>query len=187
MTGRVVLDLVPGNYVVWGDDPTAPQAPVEMVVTEGGTGAVTEPVADVTVTEVGDTGGFAFEFSTPLVPGPQVIRINNTSTQPHFFLLLRSPVALTTDQLFQLLELPEGEAPPAGLPDPDSFEIVAVTGTQSANTTQWIEVDLEAGYHIALCFVGDPGQGGIPHAFEGMADILVVGDVEGTPASSPAA
>ncbi|MEJ7763336.1 MAG: hypothetical protein WKF80_11140 [Thermomicrobiales bacterium] len=178
MTGRVVLDLVPGNYVVWGDDPTAPQAPVEMVVTEGGTGAVTEPVADVTVTEVGDTGGFAFEYSGELVPGPQVIRIDNPSTQPHFFLLVRSEEPITMDELFVLLESPE---------EPEGIIPVVTTATQSSNTTQWIEVDLEAGYHIVLCFVSDPGAGGIPHAFEGMADILVVGDVEATPASSPAA
>ncbi|MDQ3513168.1 MAG: hypothetical protein M3462_05800 [Chloroflexota bacterium] len=177
-TGRVVLDLVPGTYAVWGDDPTAAQAPVEMVVTEGGTGAVTEPVADVTVTEVGDTGGFAFEYSAELVPGPQVIRIDNTSTQPHFFLLVRSEQPITMDELFALLESPE---------EPEGIIPVVTTATQSANTTQWIEVDLEAGYHIVLCFVSDPGAGGIPHAFEGMADILVVGDVEGTPASSPAA
>ena len=177
-TGRVVLDLRPGNYVAWADDPSSAIAPVEMVVTGGGTGTVTEPVADVTVTEVGDTGGFAFEYSGELVPGPQVIRIDNPSTQPHFFLLVRSAEPITMEELFALLESPE---------EPEGIENVLLTGTQSIGTTQWIEADLEAGYHIVLCFVGDPGQGGIPHAFEGMADILVVGDVEGTPASSPAA
>ena len=37
----MVLDLTPGEWIVWGDDPSAPQAPVALTVT-GDAGATWE-------------------------------------------------------------------------------------------------------------------------------------------------
>ena len=45
---------------------------------------------------------------------------------------------------------------------------------QSADSTQYIASNLQAGYYALLCFVPDPNAGGIPHAFEGMIEIFEV-------------
>jgi len=44
-------------------------------------------------------------------------------------------------------------------------------------------VDVPAGYLVLQCFVPDPTQGGIPHAFEGMVEIVPVGVNGATPAA----
>ncbi len=184
-TTQGIVDLIPGNYVAGADDPMAPQAPVELTVT-GEEGATPEGMqeipADVTVTEVKTGEGYAFEFSGELATGQQLIEITNDSDQPHFMLMLRSPGPITVDQLFQLLSLPEGATPPVDLPNPEEFVVAAYATTQSAGTTQYLAANLEPGYYIIACFVPDPTEGGIPHAAEGMIDIIPVG-VEATPTS----
>lgn len=126
-TTQGIVDLTPGNYVAWADDPAAPQAPVELTVTgdEGATPEAMDIQADVTVTEVKTDDGYAFQVDGELATGPQVIEISNESDQPHFMLLLRSPGPITVDQLFQLLSLPEGATPPAGVPSPEEFVTAA--------------------------------------------------------------
>lgn len=184
-TVQGIVDLMPGDYVAWADDPEAPQAPVELTVTgeEGATPAAMADVeADVTVTEVKTGEGYAFEFSGELTTGQQLIEITNDSDQPHFMLLLRSPGPITLEQLFMLLTLPEDATPPADMPNPEEFSVAAYASTQSAGTTQYLAADLEPGYYIIACFVPDAAKGGIPHAAEGMVDIIPVG-VEATPTS----
>jgi hypothetical protein len=142
--------------------------------------AVEEPPADVKVREVNTGEGFAFEVEGEFRVGSQVIEIANESDQPHFMELVRSPGPLTMDQLVTLFEMEEGATPPPGVPNPDEFELAAYAAVQSRGTTQWLAADLEPGYYMIACFVPDPTKGGVPHAFEGMVDIIVIGEV-GTP------
>jgi hypothetical protein len=65
------------------------------------------------------------------------------------------------------------EASPAG--GPPGISPAFVTGTLSTDTTQYLAVDLEPGYYVLLCFIGDPNQNGIPHAFQSMIEIVPVG------------
>jgi len=53
--------------------------------------------------------------------------------------------------------------------------------TLSMGKTGWVPVTLEPGTYIVVCFVPDI-ESGMPHAFEGMYEVLTVGD-EGTPAA----
>jgi hypothetical protein len=189
---QVVIDLQPGNYAVWGDDPTAPQKPANLVVT-GETAASPvvsptagpEPTADVTVTEAKTATGFAFQIDGDFVPGQQTVKVLNFSNEPHFMLLLKSPSPLTTDQLMQLLQLPDNATPPAGVPNPNDFTTAAFAATQSAGTTVWLSLNLEPGTYVMLCFVADPNNNYMPHAAEGMASIITVGGGAATPAASP--
>lgn len=175
-TGQAIVDLRAGDYAVTGDDPVSPIPPVAMTVTGDLPADLPEPEADVTVTEVGTAAGYAFELTGELAPGPQTIRIDNKSDQPHFVVLARSPEPITEEQLMALLELPEDATPPPGVPNPEEFVDVAYAALQSAGTTQWLATDLEPGYHVIACFVPDPNNEGIPHAAEGMADIIEVGE-----------
>ncbi|HET8523783.1 MAG TPA: hypothetical protein VFL82_11130 [Thermomicrobiales bacterium] len=187
-SAQVVVYLQPGNYAVWGDDPTAPQAPANLVVT-GETNAtpVAAPAitADVTVTEASTTSGFAFQIDGDFVPGQQTVKVLNFSNEPHFMLLLKSPGPLTIDQAMQLIQLPENATPPAGLPNPNDFTTAALAATQSGGTSVWLSLNLEPGTYVMLCFVPDPNNNYTPHAAEGMVSVITVGGTA-TPVASPA-
>jgi hypothetical protein len=182
-TAQVILDLIPGNYVVWGGFPDLPQAPVAMTVTgdPGATPAagMPEPEANVTVTEVNlADGGFAFEFEGTLVPGPNVIRIVNASDQPHFFFVERypEPITLAQVQAYLMSEMTM-DSPTQDAIDGNLLELTVSASTQSAGTTQWLAVNLQPGSHIISCFVEDPTMDDMPHAFGGMIDVIQVGDI----------
>ena len=69
----------------------------------------------------------------------------------------------------------EGATPTAGSLDTSRITPGFITSIQSAQTTQYVAVDLEPGYYALLCFVGDPERGGVPHAFEGMIEVIPAG------------
>ena len=188
VTAQAIVDLRPGTYVVWDGNPDNPQGqapPAQLRVTgdAASPAAAPEPAADVTIREVKTDEGYAFELEGELAPGPQVIEVVNDADQPHFFILIRSPGPITRDQALALLMLnpSTGATPPPGLPDPTAFVETAGVGTQSAGTTQWLATNLEPGYYVIACFIPDPTRDYIPHAFEGMIDVIQVGDVAGTP------
>jgi hypothetical protein len=134
--------------------------------------AIAEPPTDVTVTEQ----DFAFVVDGEFQAGPQWVEIVNDGTQPHFTALVRSPVSVTMEQVMQLLQMPEGAtpAPDSGLPNPEEFVDAGHAATQSAGTTTWHHLDLEAGTYILICFFPDQ-QSGAPHAALGMVDVITVG------------
>lgn len=187
-TGRGIVDLVPGNWAVWGEDPTAKAKPVALTVTGDASATPTTGTAitaAVTVEEVKTGDGFAFQVDGSFQAGKQLVEIRNHSDQPHFMLLIGSPIPLTMDQVQLLLQLPDGATPEpsTGLPDPSTFKTAVYAGTQSAGSTQWIETDLKDGTYVLLCFIGDPTKHGLPHAAEGMATIITVGRGSATPIS----
>jgi hypothetical protein len=108
-----------------------------------------------------------------------VIEIYNDSDQPHFVFGIHSDVPLTEEEVMALLMEEEGGSPPAEMEGSPAAAPnvmpVFITGTQSTGTTQYVAADLEPGYYVLLCFVGDPNQGGLPHAFEGMIEIVPIG------------
>lgn len=190
-TTQAAIYLEPGEYAVLA---FGFGAPATLTVTGEGDAASAEEsgvTADATIVETGESGTFDFEVAS-LPEGEAVIEIVNESNQPHFIFALRSDVPLTEEEVQTLLTEeapPEGEdatpvtaSPEAGGPGGPPIAPAFITGTQSADTTQYVSVDLEPGYYVLLCFVGDPEQGGIPHAFEGMIEIVPAGAAEATPA-----
>jgi hypothetical protein len=186
-TGQVVIDLSPGNWVIWSGDPAAPQAPVGLTVTGeiASPVAMTEPPATVTITEF----EYGFRMEGTLQPGVQWLKVVNSGAQPHFTFIFRSTVPVTREQIQQLLELEAQGATPApdsGLPNPnEDFIPVVFTGTQSTGTTQWVRANIEPGTYILVCFVPDI-QDGSPHAYHGMFEVVEVADgVTGSPVATP--
>ena len=180
-TAQVIVELTPGEWIAWADDPEAPQAPVGLTVTgeaEATPAAGEEPAADVTVTM------FEYDFTLEgeLGTGPQVLKVTNVGAQPHHMFMARTPGPITEEQVQQILELEmQGAtpAPDAGLPDPDEFVPVTYMSTLSTGATGWIPATLEPGHYVIVCFVPDIASG-MPHAFEGMYGVFTVG-AEGTP------
>jgi hypothetical protein len=182
-TVQGVVDLVPGDYVVWNDNPFLPQKPVPLRVTgEVATpAAATVPPADLTVRYVGTDTGRGIDLTGELAPGPQVIQFVAESDAPHFTFLFRAPGPVTAEQVVRAMDVPEGGTPPADVGfDPEQLMLLAATQTQSAGTTQWLATNLEPGTYVLTCLWVDRENDYRLHAFEGELTVLTVGDA-GTP------
>lgn len=178
-TVHVVLDLTPGSWVAWGDDPSAPQMPLAFEVTGEMPADLVEPESTATLT----MSEYAIEVTEgELTTGSYVVKIDNDGAQPHFVGIVKVRDGLTEDQLMTALD-EEMQAGMTGTPtvysdfNPDEeAEDVAFSGTQSNGTSQWIELaDVQAGTYVLICFFPDI-QDGMPHAFHGMYAIVEVAE-----------
>lgn len=169
-SASMVLDLTAGEWVLWVEEPGAPQAPALVVVTGEAPADQPEPAADVTIT--GQDMSFTIEGE--LVAGPQVIEFVNAGQQPHFVTMLKVPDGTTVDD-FLALAATFGD-PAATPPGTLTFEEITdefSTADQSSGVTTWATADLESGSYILVCFVPDP-ETGAPHAMLGMIDVVTV-------------
>jgi hypothetical protein len=174
-----VVDLPAGDYAVWPDDPFSETPVAALTVTGDPTERVTgpEPEAVATIIEEGAGGqGFSFRIDGGVQGGQQIVKILNASDQPHFVIAMQYPEPITMDQVMGAFMFdPSSGTTPS--PDMLDFEQVAFAGyaaLQSAGTTQWVTMDLAAGQAILVCFIPDPEAGGVPHAFEGMIQLVEV-------------
>jgi len=172
-----VIDLQAGNYVVWGEDPSAPQALVPLNVTDSGTpSAGAAPEADVVIQEQATDSGFAFGIGNQFTAGTQIVQIDNATDQPHFVEIDTVPDGTTLDAVQALLQSEMGGGTPVsgGISSSD-IQSYYFAGTQSGGTTQWHEVDFQPGTYVLACWIADPTNGGVPHAMEGMVNLFVIG------------
>lgn len=177
---HVVVDLPAGDYGIWPDDPFAETPAAPLTVTGDPDAQITgpEPEAAATIVEEGAGGeGFSFRVDGALQAGPQIVEVVNASDQPHFVIAMQYPEPITADQVMAaFMSDPSSGATPG--PDTLDFEQMTFPGyaaVQSTGTTQWVTMDLTAGQAILVCFIPDPEAGGVPHAFEGMIQLVDVG------------
>ncbi len=171
--GQAVIELTPGMWVVWAGYPGPLQMPVGVTVTGdmGATPAVAaEPPAAVTV----DLYDFRFEVEGAIQPGLQWVKVVNEGEQPHEMIVVWSPVALTKEQVMQLVMLPEGATPPPGMPSDEEVRFLGGALTISSGKTEWVRLDLPEGTNVLLCFIPDR-ETGMPHAAMGMIEVVTVG------------
>lgn len=170
-TAEIVLDLTPGEWVAWGDDPASPWAPVAFEATGEMPADLPEPDSSATIT----MGEYVIEVTEgELVSGSQWVRIDNIGAQPHFITASTTTVPITDADMEALLHA-EMTGTPAALDfDPDTdFTEAFYSGTQSTGTSIWVPVDLTAGYLAMFCFFPDIADG-MPHAYHGMYKVLEV-------------
>ena len=187
-TIQAIIDLLAGNYAAFNEDFEAPLA-VPVTVTGDATASpmAGSPIpgltADVTVTEVKTADGYAFEIEGTFAPGGQVVEIYNDADQPHFMEFALSPGPVTVDELLMLFTMDPstGATPPPGMINPEEIRTAAFAATQSPDARVYLATNLQPGTYILACFIPDPTKEGIPHAFEGMLEVVQVGDA-GTPA-----
>ena len=179
-TAQVVLDLTPGEWVAWGEDPAAPQEPAFFRVTGEMPADLPEPESGATLTMgeyvIGVTAG-------ELTAGRHVLKIENKGAQPHFIFGAPGPADLTAAQIAVALE-EEAAAGGTGTPpaysdfNPEedlAFEAGFFSATQSTGTAVWIPLDLRAGPYAMICFFPDLADG-MPHAFKGMYAVVEVAE-----------
>jgi hypothetical protein len=170
MSSQAVVDLSPGDWILWGDDPAAPQQPVTFSVTGDMPADLPAPDADITVTLV----DFGITFDGNLTAGDHIIQVTNEGAEPHFVLVFKAPDGLTNDQFGQLVTMQEGATPPADMPYSESdFQPWLYVSTESIGVTQWAEARLDAGTYAAACFFPTAGTG-VPHANHGMHTVFTV-------------
>lgn len=171
-TAQAVIDLTPGDWILWGDDPAAPQPPITFTVTGEMPADLPEPAADIDVTFI----DFGISIDGALAAGDHLMRIENQGAQPHFLYLAKGPDALTNDDVAALLDWEmqgmQGEPPVDWNPDTDLIT-TTFTATQSIGTVTWSPVTLEAGTYLAACWFPTAGEG-LPHAYHGMHTVFTV-------------
>jgi hypothetical protein len=177
-SAHFVVTFQPGTYIAWGEDPSAPQAPVEFTVSGDPATAMAEPgttpEADVTILELATDNGFAFELDGDFAASSQVVEVTNNSDQPHFVEIDRLPEGTTRDDVDALFSSFMSGTPIAGGLSETDLQPAYFIGTQSAGTTQWHELTLDPGTYGIVCWIPDPTRGGVPHAMEGMYDVFTV-------------
>ncbi len=178
---QAVIDLRGGEYGVWADDPTSsiPAAPLTVTGDPDARIEGPEPEAAVTIVEEGAGGeGFKFTVTGEATAGPQIVKILNASDQPHFVIGFAYPEEITIEQAmeFIMFDPSSGATPSPNMLDETLLTFPMYAPVQSVGTTQWVELNAEAGSVILVCFVPDPVADGIPHAFEGMVSLLPVAE-----------
>jgi hypothetical protein len=179
-SSRVVLDLTPGPWVAWGDDPASAQQPVAFEATGEMPAELAEPESTATMTM------FEYDIQVTegeLTTGSYVVRVDNVGAQPHFISWVQVTEGTTKEQVVEALEVEGGAmmtgTPPAYgefNPEEDVIAEVGYSGTQSNATSQWIEVtDVQAGTHVLICFFPDISDG-MPHAFHGMVAVVEISE-----------
>jgi hypothetical protein len=168
-TAQAVIDLTPGEYVVWGDDPSVPQQPVTLTVTGDFPQDIKDPTADITATLV----DFAITLDGSLTAGKHILKVQHHGAQPHFLDIEKGPDEMTKEMVMAAFTGEMSGTPEAGGISEQSMQPVFYSPTQSIGTTTWQVIDLTAGTFLAACFFPTAGTG-VPHAMNGMVDVFKV-------------
>jgi hypothetical protein len=198
-SGMVVLDLPPGEWIfnLFGfNEETGEQVNVPRNVTVIGVmPELEDPQGAVEI------GLVDFDFTIPdtISSGPQIWKVTNTGEQPHHLILSRVPDGTTEAEVMELVEFlfameeapADGATPVAhddmatpamdgGMATPvapalsfDQVEDVLEVPVLSTGQTNWIELDLQPGTYVALCFIPDR-ETGTPHVMLGMVEVFTV-------------
>lgn len=132
----------------------------QIVTVTGGEAEATLPDAEGTVT----ASDYTFEVDIPA--GATTINFVNDGPNPHFAGIDRYPEGTTPEQAEEafrtLVQLGEGQEPPAGTPQGEEFFFSGVAsagmGIQATSRSAF-----EPGTYVAYCFLSDYA-GGPPHA-----------------------
>jgi hypothetical protein len=181
LPGEMVVTMTPGQWII-APGPESGMQPVTITVTgeDASPAAGTEIPADVTV-EMKD---LQFVMPDSLSAGDQVWKVTNSGEQPHEMFITKTPRRLTLDEVDTLLTLPEGELPPADMPNPAEFVDVGGIAPISGDQTVYAEFNLEPGAYVAICFMPDK-ETGMPHAMMGMVVVFEI-PAEGQTVEPPA-
>ena len=168
-TAQAVVDLQPGDYMVWADDPEAAQQPVALQVTDDYPAGIEDAQADVTATLI----DFAIGIEGSLTAGKHLLKIQHHGAQPHYLDIVKGPDTMTKEQIMATIKGEMNGAQAAGGIAESDLQPVFNAATQSIGTTTWHPIELAAGTYAAVCFFPTAGTG-LPHAMEGMVEVFKV-------------
>jgi hypothetical protein len=167
---NVTLSLTPGKYVLICFIPSADgvlhvakgmASPIEVTAPTGPPAA--EPKADVVLRLV----DYDFQFSKPLTPGEQVIKVETAPGQPHELVLVRLGEGVTGKQVVAA-EMGQIKGPRP------SYTFVGGVAPMEAGRHAYIHANLRPGNYALICFIPD-AKDGKPHLAHGMLKEIKVG------------
>lgn len=164
-----VVDLPEGNYFMF--DPFSARA--AFVTVGAGEIPATEPESTATV-ELAEMHFVLPEAGLP--SGAGVLKISNIGAIPHEFQMMPVPDGTTADQVAALFAMPSDATPVPGDALQEAmanYQPVAASSIIGAGITSWIDVDIAPGTYAVICAL--PFPGGVPHAMEGMLEIVTIG------------
>lgn len=166
LQASVILDLIPGQYVVFCLIPDAENTPhymhgmhVPLEVTEVVERPAPIPDANVQLIDFG-FGDMPMETTA----GTHIWEVTNNGEQIHEFLVMRQAEGVTYDEIVAELQTPPGTPTPAG---PPSHWIIGGAAPMTPGQTNYSILELEAGDYFTICFIPDPATGA-PHFALGM-------------------
>jgi hypothetical protein len=189
-TASAVVELSqagPWTVAVSSSPADGSSAPMETLTPLAVTGEYTATDdASIPTVEMVD---FDFTFPDGVQPGPQVWKVTNAGEHPHHLVLLKADASVTEGRVEQILQIEFGVPGEAATPEGDisgeaaaatTLEDVAYAQVLSPGRSEYISVDLEQGFYVAICFIPDP-MTGQPHALMGMIEVIEVGGTGDTP------
>jgi hypothetical protein len=174
--GQAVIDLPAGSWIaaafVYGNG--ADGLITQAVEVTGDIGDPDDPDSDIDL----NFEDFAFDMDERVPAGDQVWELENDGEQPHFISIYSYGGELTEAAVNAALFDAYGTAPQPVDPnvtpiDLDALVEVGGSGTMSAGTEAWLQLDLPTGRYLALCQVADR-ESGLPHAALGQFVIFTV-------------
>jgi hypothetical protein len=162
----VTYDLKPGNYVLLDLGEGAPP-PVPFTVGDAEGEGAAAPEADQVIRLL----DFAFSVPLNIAAGEQTWEIQNQGEQWHEMVIMKLPDDTTIAGLTDLIGQFASAEDPSSLPvQPVGFVFPISQGERT-----WVDMNLEPGVYVAICFLPDlAGEGGIPHVEHGMIQVFNV-------------
>jgi hypothetical protein len=160
-SSSVTLDLPPGQYALIcfftssDGSPHYAKGMLKPLTITAATGAkAASPKSDLSIA----MKDFHFEMPAEVKAGKQVWQITNDGPQPHELQVLKLAPGKTVDDMAAFFEKGEG-APP--------FETFGGMQGLNQGMSGWLNLDLQAGDYVAICYIPDP-KTGQPHFALGM-------------------
>jgi uncharacterized cupredoxin-like copper-binding protein len=165
---RSTVSLDPGQYLLLCLIPDKKGVPhialgmtKSLTVTPATAASPTEPVADLTITQL----DFLFQVSTPVTAGAHTIQVVNAGGQPHEVVLVKLEPGATAKDFIAAFE-PGAAGPPPGRP------VGGIVGLDQGRRG-FFNADFEPGRYALICFFDDSASRA-PHFAKGMVTEFLV-------------
>lgn len=163
---NITYNLLAGDYILLS---FAQQGPPTILPFSVASSEHQAPQPDVVVNLV----DFAFAMPTSLAAGTQVWEIANIGEQPHEMAILRVEESATLEDVSAQLiaALASAENGPPEMP----YETAFMWTPMSPGTRAWLEVNLEPGTYVVVCFIPDfTSEEMLTHLQHGMIALITV-------------
>lgn len=174
-TAEGIFDLKPGDgkwyagFQINSNDNSSGTGQAQALDITGDFPAVTDPTAAVTAT----LSDLKIDIPDSVGTGPQIWKVTNSGSMPHFLALQMSDGSLTQENVQATFGSFIGTPMPANAtPIPfQAMKDMGGTGVLSPGQSMWIELDLQPGQYLAACYLSGPGDLQM-HAAMGMFKIF---------------
>lgn len=166
-TAEATMNLEPGNYVMLCFVPTADGVPhiakgmvrpLTVVPSDAPAGPLPEADLNVVLSD------FDFTMSEPIGAGEQVIRFENTGSQPHELWFAKLAPGTTIEQLMAWFQKPEGPPP---------FTESGGVSAMEVGQVEQITHDFTPGDYALICWIPDDTDER-PHFMHGMMKQITI-------------